>query len=342
MVETAKITLYNVKRCGYYTGRGTQPLFGDLTQVLPALQRWVEGKQLAATKTYEPAEDSPLLPAYLMGMDSFRGSYLLTLWNQVPDTDGQMPSVSADSQVGHAEVHMNEIEPGSIPGFASYFWIDPQAGTVASVKFHHLLGGVHQFNHYLQGYMRSSSPWCVYEDPAGDEDLRLVGYRAAAADDPQDLFPRFQATMVTKRGPRQELLDNVSNITKVHRKTVLKLNRPEPVAVFQRLLRLAGLSGVPAHRDQVKLAYEMPVQLTRDELEEIIDSHDAEDFTSDWEDVGLQLRGEANVKWLNRAIARDDFDLDVERDNAEVVNGPSLARELWRNRAAISGLATPL
>lgn len=343
MAETATATFYNVKRCGYYDGRSQSPEFGLLSEMLEGLRAWAIGKELAATKTYEPNGDAGVLPSYLMDIRPQGECWLLTFWNQVPSTQGKMPSVSGNSRVGNPQVYMNDIEPGSIPGFASYFWVDVEQQVIASIRFHHLMGGMAQLSEFIQGFLGFCSPWCAYQDiEAPDADLTVIGYRSAEEGaEIQDLIPRFNTSLVLKPGSRQFLRDNVTAIRKVHRRTVLQLNRVPEQTIWQSLLRVTGLSQPPQHKDQIKLKFEMPVSLTLAQLEEVIAEHDRTEYSTEWEDVGLQLTGDDKIHWLNKVMARESFDLDVVRDNLEVVNAASLAAELSRIRPALQRVLTP-
>ncbi len=339
MAEDAKITLYDVKHCGLYGGRGGQPLAATLSEVFPALAEWSRGKELTETKTYTPAPDSNLLPAYLLQLVELRGCWLVSIWNEVPATEGGVASVPGRAVVGQATANLTRVRPGDIPGFPTYFWVDVAAGTVASVKFNHLLGGMNQFNRYLSSFIEIAPNWCVFADPPPtDGSIQIEGYRVAGNDEPQNLFARFNATLVTNKGPVDEFRQRVRDITKIHRKVELSMHRREQIAMFQKLLRATGMRHLPERQERVRLNYEVAVSITLDQLNEIIEEHNADNYISQWEDVGLQFKGESTPKWLSRAIARSDFALDVRCDDAGLVNAQQLAEELLRHRGAINSL----
>ncbi|MCY1312647.1 hypothetical protein D9M70_630860 [compost metagenome] len=92
----------------------------------------------------------------------------------------------------------------------------------------------------------------------------------------------------------------------------------------------------PQHRpDQVKVQYELPAQLSRDDIEAMIaawnEGHDRE-----WDDYGFKLKGSSHhIHWLSHSLARQEFQLDVERTDLEVVNSQSLLKALSDHRVEI-------
>ncbi|EPO6703957.1 hypothetical protein ACUDWF_003147, partial [Pseudomonas aeruginosa] len=134
-IEKAKITFYRIDQAGFYQRGQDDPTFGSAAEMLAELHRWSQGKQLAETKTYEPAQDSDLLPVYLMGIEPAADSHLVTMWNQTPSVEGNFAAAMGNSQVGNTEVVLKEIPEGGIPGFATYFWFLPELGVFASIKF---------------------------------------------------------------------------------------------------------------------------------------------------------------------------------------------------------------
>jgi len=57
-----------------------------------------------------------------------------------------------------------------------------------------------------------------------------------------------------------------------------------------------------------------------------------------WDDFGFKLKGDPKTHWLSHAIARNNFDLEVKRENDEVVDTDSLLQALYRARSKIMGL----
>ncbi len=333
-IEKAKITFYRIDQAGFYQRGQDEPSFGNAAEMLAELHRWSQGKQLAETKTYEPAQDSDLLPVYLMGIEPAADSHLVTMWNQTPSVEGNFAAAMGNSQVGNTEVVLKEIPEGGIPGFATYFWFLPELGVFASIKFQHLITGQKPMQEYMESYLGLYSSHVVLTDPEDGVDIELVGYRQRPGAPVQDLSPRFRTSLLKKPGDHELLIEQADQIRKVHRKTTLHLDREPDLDFWQRALQVAHLRQAEVLPDDVRIKYELKVQLDGEQVGEIIDSwlagHDRE-----WDDYGFQMRGEQSPRWLSHSIARDEFDLDVTRDNLEVVNARSLLEALRGRRQAI-------
>ncbi len=63
-----------------------------------------------------------------------------------------------------------------------------------------------------------------------------------------------------------------------------------------------------------------------------------ENHESKWDDIGFKLSGVTEIRWLSHSIAKTEYDLDVERNNDEIVNAQSLLDSLTQNRNVILGL----
>jgi len=60
---------------------------------------------------------------------------------------------------------------------------------------------------------------------------------------------------------------------------------------------------------------------------------------SPWDDLGFSMKGDTSrILWVNKAMARDAFEMDLDVDAAGVVQIDSLKRELAKRRKHILGL----
>jgi len=127
MKEEADITFYNINKCGYFKYGNDTPEFGNVADTFAELKEWTsnEGMTLGETCTYEIAESEDILRTFCFGLikNASTGDYLLTTWNETPSTEGNVASVETSKPVGEAEVSLTELPAGSIPGYATYFWI---------------------------------------------------------------------------------------------------------------------------------------------------------------------------------------------------------------------------
>ncbi|MGG6350609.1 hypothetical protein [Pseudomonas putida] len=338
-LEQAQITFYKINQAGFYKrGETGQSEFGSSASLLQELSGWSQGKSLAVTKTFEPVEGAEFLPVYLMDITADRQDWLVTMWNQTPATQGKVAAAMGDSAVGNAQVVMNAIPEGGIPGFATYFWFVPEEGVFASIRFQHLITGQKPMQEYMEAYLGHYSTSVVFTDPDADADLQILGYRRGANDPVRnDVSPRFRTQILKKAGEHNLLLDSAHLIRKVVRKTSLQLNRPEELAFWQKAYRMATLRHAQNLPDEVNFKYEVKARMDRDEVQNIIETW-TENHETEWDDYGFVLNGQSSPHWLSHAIARSSFSFDIERNNLEVVNPVSLLRALGAQRVDILNL----
>lgn len=308
--------------------------------MLTQLENWSRGKQLAQTQTYQhvsTADGETILPTFLYDIRRRGNEWLLIMWNQVPATNSQVASVMANGNVGQAQIHMNDVVEGSIPGFATYFWFLPEQSVFANIRFQHAVGGHAALQTYLRGYLDRFSEHVVWGAQNGTSlfDIDIEGYRANSTVPAENFSPRYKSAVFTKPGEHELLVQQAHRITKVLRRTRLELQTPEDLALWQTMWRKLRQQQRPLTTDPVSLQYEMKSSMTQEEVQDIIDASNEDSSESTWDDIGFQLSGESSPRWLNKSYARDKFDLDITRENAEIVNIDSLFDAITQRRTSI-------
>jgi len=336
-MEEVKVSFYKVKSCGYYPrGNHKNPKFGGLDEILADLGRWGAGKKLGHTKTFQPNDGGNLLPVYLVDVTQSGDAWLLRLWNEVANTDGKVASINGEAPVGRAEVAETEVEEGHIPGHATYFWILPGEGLIASVRFQHPTAGFYGLAKYMRSFVTRFTSYVAWGDPnqAGQRDI--LGYRANPNDVPEFLRARFQAEVFVKPGPLELIVKNAANIRKLKKRAKLDLTIRAERSLFQRLLVGMHLANHRTVQQEATMNYEVSVQgLQQDEVREIVASWNDED--GDDTDYGFVFHGDAQTHWLGKEYVRETLALEVERDNTELVRPDSLLRELARHKQYLLG-----
>ncbi|MBZ5875994.1 hypothetical protein [Chromohalobacter israelensis] len=332
-LEKATLTFYNVDYCGLYKWGEHTPFLGDSVDVLDDLLSWSSGKGVAQTATYQVPKGNDLLPSLLLDIKKSGNNYLLTLWNQTPNQKGAVPSVDPNSSVGSANITMNGTKKGTIPGFATYFWFVPSEGVFACVQFDHSTTGHKVMERYVKSFIDPFSKHVVF-NLSPDGSFESKGYAGHLSDNHLKLHPKFSSTLFRKQGNVDHILDNYANIEQVIRKTNLEMKNTADKQLLQKMMdafrRGVHISSkLPA--SGVNVNYQMPIELTRSELGMLIKDWETNNYNSkvQWDDYGFKLKGEMNrIYWLSGSIARDAFDLDVVRQNDEVVDPDSLIQEL--------------
>jgi hypothetical protein len=328
-MEDVRIEFYKITEFGFFRWGGQEPPFGELDVVLRDLQRWAAGTTLGLTKTYDPGPNGHLLPAYFLDLRQSHGSWLLSLWNETPSTEGAVASIPATAPVGATDVTMNEIEPGSIPGVAAYFWFIPDRDVVATIRFQHPGSCRAQMRSYLRAFMASFCSYAVTEE---DEDGQVVtrGYRGGAGEPIVKARPRLSLAPYKKPAERQFLIDRAHNVRKILKKGTLVLVDRIDRALWQRLLDAAHITVPSVRPHEVEMAYDVEVEgLTEQDIANVIDSFDDEDGQNDY---GFKFQGEGAVHWLGKEVARDVLSLDITRVNPEMIDPEQLMHELDRHR----------
>ena len=339
MPEEARISFYRIEKCGYYRYNENTPEFGSINDILSQLQGWVTQPEcvLGETCTYEIEDGENVLHTYCFNLVSngATNDYLLTTWNEIPSVEGQVASVNANQAVGNAVVNLSEIDEGNIPGYATYFWFIPSRNTFATVCFHHALNGHRNLQKYLKEYLAKFTNYVI---GAENEDgiMAIEGY-ALPGGQMLNVRPSFVSCLYRRPSRLQYLRNNRAFIRKIIRKNRLSPDVPENRNLFSWMLRNLGIIQEEPIQNDVRVKYELDHTPDAEELEAIIEDWIAE-HDSRWDDVGFQLEGEQSPFWLSHSVAKTKFDLNIQRDNAEIINAESLLEALTDNRAEILNL----
>ena len=117
-----KLHVYSIERWGIYGTEKNQvdPKCCGVSETLEALHQWaiLSGAPLSETKTYDA--NHLLLPSYTWGMSQgLHGDWLVSLWNEVENDDGQVRYAPSTQPVGAAQAKSHNPGLNMIPGFPS-------------------------------------------------------------------------------------------------------------------------------------------------------------------------------------------------------------------------------
>ncbi|WP_155985263.1 MULTISPECIES: hypothetical protein [unclassified Thioalkalivibrio] len=342
MTENSTIRFYNVAKCGYFAHGGHDPEFGDLHDVLSQLHQWVMPQPLGATCTFALDDSDDGQPTYCFDLHHERttGDFLLVTWNEVPSVDGTMPSVNAQQRVGRADVEFTDLPDHGIPGFATYFWFIPELSVYATVRFttaqRH--NGRANLARYITEFMAKFASYAVLEEDASGDSHELRGYAEHDGEAPRNLRPRFESNPVRKGGEIEYIRNQHGDIRKLIKKNALQPHINDDWSLFTSILGSIGLAEPHQLVDEHHVRYEVSFRPSLGELDQIIDTWQAENADRKWTDVGVVMRNETQPRWLGHSLARDQFELDVKRQNDEVVDPESLLTVLTRRRREFLGL----
>jgi hypothetical protein len=186
----------------------------------------------------------------------------------------------------------------------------------------------------MNGFMENFSGYAV-TNQIDDDNMEIVGYREHANDAIQELFPSFRSKMLRKSGEIELIKQKRASIRKMIRKSELDMQIDEDKNLLQKMLSKFGVTDNDDHgNSSLNVNYSFNYNPTENELNEIIDQALNEGLT--WtNDFGFQFVGKSEVFWLSNSIVKHEVNLDIQRDNDEIVNLQSLADNLTNNRQII-------
>lgn len=341
MPEEAKINFYQVYRCGYYRRGATHSEFSDLFSTLTELRQWAfDGvKPLIETCTYQIDNGDSLLHTYCFDMDvSESNDTVLVTWNETETLDGAMASVKGSDPAGNAQVNTTNIPRGHIPGYPTYFWFIPDQNVLATLRFGQRLNGHSGLKLLLSEFLAKCSHHVVYGQSGSDDHVEILGYRKNNQSDPVSVTPYFWSSPKKIPGAIDYLRANVSKIRKTIRKSVLQSNVLDDRGRWERLLNDLGVVHTPELQSSLKVKAEFPFSPTLEQLNEIISNWEEDDSESKWSDVGFELRGESDIKWLSHSLVRSTVNFDVVRDEHGVISAGSLLEAITEKRDQLLSL----
>lgn len=332
----AKFSLFKINKCGFYSNNGRNFEFGSLTEVLNDLKKWVDGKPLKDTKTYEPNE--ALNSVYLCNIHKDNhNNWLITTWNQTESTESGVTSIDGSAIVGEAGVTVSKIPEEGIPGFPTYFWVIPKDNILVSVRFEHFKTGLPEYRAYMLNYLHSFSRYSVVsQGNQNANDINLIGYRANPEDEIQaSVRPIFKTETIQKPGKLDEIRSNCANITKVTTKTILRRREQVDLALWQNLIVKAGLRGKEFVNSETLIKYDIRSTITKDELDAMIKDWEKHQHLSTWYNYGFHIKGLNSPLWLGGSQARGEIELPLVWATDQVLDPSTLAQALHSARDLI-------
>lgn len=340
MIEQVKIQFYRITKCGYYRYGSSVPEFGTIGDILNQLQVWVsvEDKSLSETCTYEleDGEDTYKTYSFDIKKNQQTGDFVLVTWNETPTNDGRVVTVNGQQAVGNAEVSFTDLPEGSIPGYATYFWFIPERNVFAAIRFHHtLLIGKSNLERYLKEYCAKFTSYTVIEE--NDDGAEIIGY-SNNGEEIQHLTADFKSFLYKKPGQAEALRNSIDSVTKVIRR-----NKLSPQVALHRSVWQKMLEGLRVTHEEsqltadVKIKYEIPFTPSVEQFDGMVEEWE-ENHESKWDDIGFKLSGDSEIRWLSHSVAKAEYEIDVTRDNDEIVDAQSLLNALTENRNVILGL----
>jgi hypothetical protein len=327
--EEVTVRFYNIERSGYYkrVAEETNHDLCDTFELFDDLKRWVTGKTLEETKTSSALPRNSSLPTYCLGVEKSKDDhFLITTWNEIQSTDGQIASISKTQKIDDIkDVEMTPLPDDNIPGYSTYFWIIPEDNVLATVRFKHLEVGHERLNIYLRGFLTAFSKYTIkVQSPKDKTKYEIQGYGESKDDYDSKRHPYFRSKLIRKAGPTDYIIKNANNISKMIRKKVLEHQVSEDkIFIADAFKNLFGIKNKKL-KEPLVVKYEMNYIPTEDETKNIIkewqNQHD-----ETWDDIGFNFKGEgSSTHWLSNEIPTHTFKMSIDRLDDELVQSKKL------------------
>lgn len=324
----AKITFYDIKRCGFYKYGSEKTLFGNIADTLKDLHKWVQGASLNETKVHDTI--GSVLGTYVAALEPSKSnkSYLLVLWNQVPSTEAGVLSLKTDAVIGEQQTLIeNSIEQDSIAGYPTCFWFIPEKNCFASIVFEKGLTGKRALELYISNFLRHCSQYVKVEQVENGEE---VIYFADPNDETNQTCrnPYFVSKVCHKTTKKKFFKQRLDKVRKILFKTHFNVSQKVPYEGYQKLLKMLGCS-LPSNYLEKQLSYQVEMSIDEQGI-------DFEKLYKEWEkefeelnvDYGFKLIGDSTPYWFSGTIAKGEFELSGLNLSDLVENPKKLLAEL--------------
>jgi hypothetical protein len=330
--EEVHITFFDIKKCGFYKARDRSPMFGGVDDILTQVQQWSTALDLSQTKLIDAATDTDEDPVYLFGLKKKAASWLVATWNEVPSSVSGVASVSMNSKVGDAKVHLNGVVANSIPGYATYFWIIPGRSLLATVKFSNK-SGQPGFAAYLGTFMSRYCRYVVLENRNGID--AVAGYTNTSDRKViTNIAPQFKTKLYHKPSVIKFFTDNVATIRRVLRRGHLSSASTVDTSLWQNFIKFVHGQPNRANVTDQRVYLELDYRPTAAELIQMIEAENQLQHRG-YDDLGFMFDGDSKEHWLSGSRAAGVISLNVKRINEAAVDIESLLLALQDNESEI-------
>src|SRR5690606_29752100 len=135
--------------------------------------------------------------------------------------------------------------------------------------------------------------------------------------------PIFKSFQVRLPGPLDFIKENRVRISKVIRKNALSPVNADDRSYWVKALNDMGIINAPALGRETKIRAEFSYQPSSEELDQIIQEWQ-ENCDSKWVNVGFELQGENEIKWLSHSLVKTKIEFDLEKSSEGIVYARSL------------------
>ena len=329
MITRIKLDFYDIEKFGYYKYGEENPECGSCSEILNNLKVWTNGLDIAKTNVFANSDaNSAIKHAYCAAiLDNPRnGSFLLNLWNEIPNDKGKIMSLNSSDTVGNGTINTTNVPAGSIPGVPTYFWFLPSKKLFACVKLDDaIFSGKNEMEKYILGFMLFHSKYVNEIDESSESDYEKHKFVFSQNGENIKLYPKFKSKLAVSKTNTEYLINNVEKIRGIIRKECVSLRNHEKLSLINRIAQFMQLQELQESDSKIRYKFEYDYSPTLEEIKNIIEHSQSFDFNN--EDMGFKLRND-KIIWLSNSVCKTEDVLDVDyRNQMPVLQSLYEARE---------------
>lgn len=329
-METARVRLYKLRKCGFYEPGSKWPVFGSFNEIMRDLLQWINqgNRNLIQTCTSMDSNEEDefeSLKTLCCGLHRIDESdYILVTWNETPSVDGKTSSIQEFSPVNNPEITEQAIAEHHIPGYATYFYIMSNLEAYTTIQFNNPLNGNQKMLKYIESYMKYHSSFRRRKKTNSGQVIDCYVHSSNKALIAR--FPKFSASLFNDMKSKPFLQHHIGEIRKIITKTLIDTKEEADLTFMQKVFSYIGIQ--PKSEDHVYvnlLKCEIDFHPSKSDLNSILDKWSS-DPHDDREDIGFQLKNDPKVYWLSHHNVSFKIDLKVERFNNQQVDFEQLGK----------------
>ena len=338
MNQEANIVFYEISSCGYYKFKSGDHHFGDINIFLKELINWSQNRDYVDTKIFTPKSGGNSLPVYLSDIHENSRDWIVTLWNEVPNSSGNILSLPRAAKVGSSSPSQTGVGPNNIPGFPTYFWFISSLNLMATINFDQPYAGRYAMDRYIREFILAHASYAKGTGNKNKRGKEIVAYNFPPNDDLLTLRAAFSTKPVLKQGEHEKIINSASQIVRINTKTELPATKQSTKDLWQKITESFKVKKfkMPTRKPTVSISTKFSISLTEESVKEIIKEWKDDGGLASDRDYGFELDGKlGNVLWLSDSIAKKTIELDLPVKNLSNLKAKHILSALETKKAEI-------
>lgn len=308
MLETGHMNYFNVDHCGLYKVGLSRTHGCELNETFDLIKNWVEGRSLAATIPWDPADAKRNRPkCYCKDIykNEETGDFVVVLWKSDTDSAGTLWGAQEDRHTGTGDVvkYTNEYKGKKVVwGRPCYYWVIPEFNTIISIKFDHSVCDAQLFEDYVISCINNRVPHNGRIKEYTEKGYVRISYQDNEKSRYMYRFGMSLKSLSTASAELKNLAAKVTHI--VRRETILVDSKDERAGWVKIFTDIVPFVAAKPKTKKRKIEVSAEAQPTEVEIRGIIESNAKEGRKpGDWDNVGFGT--ENGVTWVDRYRLRD-------------------------------------